>query len=63
MDVSENLSVPVKYEPQPLHWAHDQLKVHSGITKVYGHKSYHPYVSDSKIHDQVFVSEVLFEML
>ena len=63
VDFSENLSVPVKYEPQSLHWAHDQVTVHSGILKVQGYKSYHPYFSDSKLHDQVFVNEVLLEML
>ena len=63
MDFSENLSVPVEYEPQSLHWAHDQVTVHSGILKAHGHKSYPPYFSDSKIHDQVFVNEVLLEML
>ena len=63
MDFSENLSVSVKYEPQSLHWALDQVIVHSGILKGHGHKSYHPYFSDSKIHDQVFVNEVLLEML
>ena len=39
------------------------MTVHSGILKVHGLKSYHPYFSDSKIHDQVFVNEVLLEML
>ena len=62
-DFFENLSVPVKYEPQSLHWAHDQVTVHSGILKVQGFKSYHTYFSDSKLHDQVFVNEMLLEML
>ena len=63
MDFSENLSVPVKYEPQYLHWAYDQVTVHSGILKLHGHKSYHPYFSVGKIHDQVFVNDVPLEML
>ena len=46
VDFSENLSIPVKYEPQSLHWSHQQVTVHSGITKIRGEKSYHPYVSD-----------------
>ena len=37
MDFSENLSLPMKYEPQSLHWAHDQVTVHSGILKVHVH--------------------------
>ena len=36
----ENLSIPVKYEPQSLHWAHNQITIHSGILKVDGVKSY-----------------------
>ena len=63
VDFSENLSVPVKYEPQSLHRAHEQLSVHSGILTIKGIKSYHPYLSDNKVHDQVFVNEVLKEIL
>ena len=39
IDFAENLTVPVKYEPQSLHWAHEQVTVHSGITKVNGEKT------------------------
>ena len=39
------------------------MAVHSGILQVHGHKSYHPYFSHGKIHDQVFVNKVLLEML
>ena len=28
IDFSENLQVPVKFEPQSLHWSHDQITVH-----------------------------------
>ena len=42
INFSENLSVPVTYEPQSLHWAQEQLSVHSGILKIKGNKSYHP---------------------
>ena len=34
----KNLSVPVKYKPQSLHWEHEQLSVHSGILKIKGNK-------------------------
>ena len=54
IDFAENLTVPVKYEPQSLHLAHEQVTVHSGIMKVNGEKTY-PYFSDSLKHDQVFV--------
>ena len=54
IDFAENLTVPVKYEPQSLHSAHEQVTVHSGIMKVNGEKTY-PYFSDSLKHDQVFV--------
>ena len=43
VDFSENLNIPVKYEPQSLHWCHQQVSVHSGITKSNGEKLYHPY--------------------
>lgn len=63
IDFSENLTIPVKHEPQSLHWHKEQVSVHSGILKHLGEKSYHPYFSDSKTHDQVFVNAVLKEML
>lgn len=46
IDFAENLTVPVKFEPQSLHWAKEQVTVHSGILKTNGQKSYHPYFSD-----------------
>jgi len=63
VDFSENLTVPVKYEPQSLHWSHEQVTVHSGIMKFEGEKSYHPYLSDDKKHDQHFVELALHEMI
>ena len=53
----------MKYEPQSLHWSHEQVTVHSGILKVKGEKTYHPYFLDSLKHDQVFVKKVPEEML
>ena len=38
IDFSENLKVPVKWEPQSMHWSHEQITVHSGITKYDGEK-------------------------
>ena len=38
IDFSENLQISVKYEPQSLHWHHQQLTVHSGILKIHGEK-------------------------
>ena len=63
IDFSENLSIPVKFEPQSLHWCHEQVTIHSGILKVGGKKSYHPYVSNERRHDQPFVHIVLEKML
>ena len=63
VDFSENLTVPVKFEPQSMHWSHEQVTIHSGIMKLEGEKSYHPYVSNDKKHDQQFVYVVLEEML
>ena len=53
----------MKYEPQSLHWHKHQITIHSGIVKCNGEKSYHPYVSDSRVHDQAFVKLVSTEML
>ena len=39
------------------------MSIHSGITKTKNGKSYHPYISDSKKHDQVFTKIVMQEML
>ena len=59
IDFAENLTAPVKYESQSLHWSHEQVTVHSGIMKVKGEETYHPYFSDSLKHDQVFVKKSL----
>ena len=63
IDFSEHLSVPVKFEPQTLHWTHQQITVHSGTIKQDGEKSYHPYLSDDVTHDQKFVKIAMDEML
>ena len=63
IDFSENLQIPVKFEPRSLHWSHEQVTVHSGILKCSAIKSYHPYISDDKKHDQHFVHVVLNEVL
>ena len=62
IDFSENLSVPLKFEPQSMHWCHKQVTVHSGILKMNGEKSYHPYLSDDIKHDNVLVDTALREM-
>lgn len=51
------------YEPQSLHWHHDQVSVQSQILKVDGEKSYNPYFFDSLRHDQVFVKQAMDEMV
>lgn len=63
IDFSENLTLEVKFEPQSLHWYKVQITVHSGLLKIDTHKSYHPYLSDSKVHDQAFVKLVILKML
>ena len=63
IDFSENLSIPVKFEPQSLHWHHEQVTIYSGILKAKGRKSYHPYISNDRKHDQQFVHVVLEKML
>ena len=63
VDFSENLSVPVKYEPLDLHWLHEQITVHSGILKFKGEKLYHPYLSANRKYVQHFVQLCLLEIL
>ena len=62
-DFPENLTVPVKYEPQSLYWCHQQVTVHSGISKTNGNKIDHAHFSDDHKHDQVFVKYVLDDIL
>ena len=63
MDFSENHTVPMKSQPQSMYWTLQTVTVHSGITKSKDGKSYHPYISDSNKHNQVFVNIVMNEML
>ena len=56
---SENLTVPVKFEPQSLHWCHQQVTVHSGILRCNGEKNYIAHFSDDRKHDQLFVDYVV----
>ena len=51
IDFSENLTISVKYEPQSLHWCHQQVTIHSGISKTNGNKIYHAHFSDDCKHD------------
>ena len=44
IDFSEKLKVPLKYEPQSMHWTGVEVIVHSGILKNHGEKEYHSYV-------------------
>ena len=62
-DFSENLTIGIKWEPQSLHWSKTQVTVHSGIVRTPYQKTYHPYLSDSREHDQTFVYMALKEML
>ena len=52
VDLSENLKVPVKKEPQGMHWSHIQVTVHSAVLKTSQGKQYHPYLSEDRKHDQ-----------
>ena len=63
IDFSENLQVPVRFEPQSFHWSHPQITVHSGLMKFNGQKTYHPYISSEKKYDHVFVKVAIKEML
>ena len=63
VDFSENLKVPVKEEPQSLHWHHEQKTVHSAILKTQGEKTYFTHVSDDKIHDSTFMRIAVNDIL
>ena len=38
VDFPENFKVPVKYEPQSIHWSHEQVTIHSAILKYQGRR-------------------------
>ena len=59
IDFSENLTVAVKFEPQPLHWCHQQVTVHSGILKYNGKKNYIAHFSGDRKYDQLFVDNAV----
>ena len=63
IDFSENLFIPVKFEPQSMHWSHEQVTIHSGIVKTSSMKSYRPYISNYGKHDQYFVQHCIDNML
>ena len=63
LDFSENLKVPLKFEPHPMHWTKTSVTVYSGICKYNSNKSYHAYFSETKKHDAVFVNLAIGEML
>ena len=46
-----------------MHWSHRQVTIHSGILKVNGEKSYHPYFLDNKLHESTFTDIAIKEML
>ena len=63
IDFSENLKVPVEYEPLSMHWSHERVTIHFGILKSNGEESYHPYLSDDRKHGQKFAYICIEEML
>ena len=63
IDFSENLTLLYKEEIQSVYYSKKQLTFHSGILKCNGTKSYHIYISDSRIHDQSFVKLSVDEMV
>ena len=63
IDFSENLTVPFNYEPQSLYWCHQQITVHSQISKTNGNKNDCAHFSDDHKYDQVFAKHVLDEIL
>ena len=62
-DFSEKLKIPLKKEPQSVHWSVVEIIVHSDIFRKDGNKEYHCYVSGIIIQDHAFNNLVLDEML
>ena len=63
LDFAENLTIPMKHQQQSMYWTQETVTIHSEISKSKDGKTYHPYVSDSKKHDQVFTNIAITEML
>ena len=64
LDLAEKLKVPLKYEPQKMHWTNSEIIVPLWNIESYQRKNYHPYFSDDdKTQNYVFVSIALDEML
>ena len=57
------ISIPVKFEPQSLHRSHAQITVHFGILETPAEKTYYPYISDEKKHEQVFARLCIMSMV
>ena len=63
IDFSENLTVPFKYEPQSQYCYHQQVHIHSQISKTNDNKNDHAHFSDDHKHDQVFLKHALDDIL
>ena len=63
MDFSENLTMPIKEEPQSLHWTKQQTTIHNVVSKVDGEKCYHVHMSNNLKHDQSYVFVSLTSVL
>ena len=63
MNFSENLTMPIKEEPQLLHWTKQQTTIHNVVSKVDGEKCYHVHMSNNLKHDQSYVFVSLTSVL
>ena len=63
IDFSEDLQVPMKFEPESLHWSHSQITIHSCLVKFDGQKTYHSYLSQIKKIDHVLVKVAIEALL
>ena len=59
----EKLKIPLKNEPQSVHWPCVEITAHSGILKKDSNKEDHCYLSDDLIQDHAFSNLVLDEKL
>ena len=63
IDFTENLTVPLKYETQSLHWVQESKSKFIQVLSKPTVQSYHPYFSDTKVHDHIFIKIAMDEML
>ena len=63
IDFSENLTMRIKFEPQLCHWSKLRVTIHPGLVLFNNVKAHHPCITNYCAYDQVFINQVLKEIL